>query len=83
MRFNPDNAPAKKEAYKASLMTLADENLYEECRSKIWLSAYASNNPNSCYHWQCDYCYDESSRRGKIEEIYSKAHRDEMKANGY
>jgi len=80
MRTNPDNAPEKKEAYKLELQAMDDKQLYGECRKKIWLSAYASNNPVSCHHWRCDYCYDECARRGKAAEIYGKAHKDEMKS---
>lgn len=80
---NPDNAAAKQREYVRKLTAMNDDELYDECRSKIWLSAFASNNPRSCYHWQCDACYDECQRRGKVDEIYSKAHKDEMKAQGY
>lgn len=43
---------------------------------RIWLSAYANNNPRSDYHWQADACYDEAARRGKPElyvQAYEKA----------
>ncbi len=79
---NPDNAPEKQAEYKAKIEGMSEKELYDECRSKIWLSAYASNNPISCYHWQCDYCYDECARRGN-PELYSKAHKAEMSAAGY
>lgn len=45
----------------------------------IWLSAYASNNPRSDYHWQCDACYDECKKRGK-EDIYNRAHKANVEA---
>lgn len=73
MRLNPDNAPEKKEAYKAKLQAMDDKALFDECKDRIWFSAYASNNPYSCYHWQCDYTYSECERRGK-GDIYSRAH---------
>jgi len=82
MRENLDNAPEKQLAYKDRLMTLSDADLYEECGKKIWLSAYANNNPISCYHWQCDATCDECTRRGKTE-IYKNAHAAEMRAAGY
>lgn len=82
MRTNPDNAPEKKEEYRLKLETLTDEELYKQCRSVIWFSAFAANNPISCYHWQCDYAYSECTRRGN-EDIYARAHKDEMRANGY
>ena len=73
MRINPDNAPEKKEEYKVRLQAMADEELFKETKMKIWLSAYAANNPISCYHWQCDYTYDEWKRRDKIDQ-YGVAH---------
>lgn len=75
MRINPSNAPEKKAEYKTKLMAMPDADLSKECEQKIWLSAYANNNPNSCYHWQCDYCYDECQRRERVE-IYTQAHAD-------
>ena len=75
MRVNPDNAPEKQEAYKVKLQAMTDAELLKESESKIWLSAFANNNPISCYHWQCDATYDEAVRRGK-PEIYSQAHKE-------
>lgn len=63
-----------KSDYLQKLVDSNDEQLKDECERYIWLSAYASNNPRSDYHWQCDACYDECNRRGKIE-IYNKAHK--------
>ena len=76
---NPDNALAKQDEYKAKLVAMTDAQLYDECGSNIWLSAYANNNPISCYHWQCDACYDESQRR-EDKEIYSRAHKAQVDA---
>jgi len=73
MYGNPDNAPAKKVEYNLRLTAMSDEALYKETKDKIWLSAYANNNPRSCYHWQCDDTYTEWKRRGKVEQ-YSRAH---------
>ena len=87
MRFadNPDNAPDRQEAYKKGLAAMSDHELFEESRKRIWLSAYAANNSISCYHWQCDACYDEAERRGKggTGGIYDRAHKAEMQAAGY
>lgn len=63
----------EKDAYKARLEAMTDEQLAAESEQKIWLSAYASNNARSAYHWQCDMTYDEAVRRGK-PTIYSEAH---------
>ena len=60
--------------YRAKIAGLDDVALEEEAKDKIWLSAYATSNPKSDYHWQCDLCYDESVRRGgKDAPIYSAA----------
>jgi hypothetical protein len=82
LRGNPDNSPDKQREYWSRIAAFTDDELYKECRSVIWLSAFASNNPRSCYHWQCDSCWREAHNRGK-EEIYSRAHKDEIRANGY
>lgn len=82
MRNNPDNAPEKKEAYRLNLEALDEAALFTETKEKIWLSAYAANNPISCYHWQCDFTYTEWQRRGKVDD-YGKAHAEVMKENGY
>jgi hypothetical protein len=82
---NPDNSEEKQAAYKEKLVSLDDHALFEECGKMIWLSAYAANNPASCYHWQCDSCYAETERRGKggTGGIYDRAHKSQMKAEGY
>jgi superfamily II DNA helicase RecQ len=76
---NPDNAREKQAEYRTKLEDMTDAQLYAECRSAIWLSAYANNNPGSCYHWQCDACYDESQKRDD-KGIYSRAHKAEVAA---
>jgi hypothetical protein len=83
MRENPDNAPEKKEAYKAKLQSMSDENLFKETKDKIWLSAYANNNPRSCFHWQCDFTYDEWQRRDGDSQRYGIAHKQVMRSEGY
>lgn len=73
MRVNPDNAPEKQEEYKIKLSTMTDDELFNEANNKIWLSAYANNNPISCFHWQADATYNESKNRQK-PEIYTRAY---------
>jgi len=63
-----------KSQYLDKLSTMTDEEILDECDSKIWLSSYAANNPRSDYHWQCDACYDECRKRDKVR-IYKKAYR--------
>lgn len=69
-----DNYGKPKSVYLEKLAVLTDIELGKECEQKIWLSAYANNNPRSDYHWQCDACYDECAKRGK-QQIYSTAHK--------
>jgi len=69
-----DNYGKPKISYLLKLISMTNEELRKACETDIWLSAYASNNPRSDYHWMCDACYDECQRRGK-SEIYSDAHK--------
>lgn len=50
--------------YWARLSAMTDDELSKETELKIWLSAYASNNRHSAYHWQADLCYDQFKARG-------------------
>jgi len=68
-----DNSGNPKTDYLTKLVQMSDIELYKECESKIWLSAFAANNHKSDYHWHCDACYVECVRRNK-ENIYSQAH---------
>jgi len=67
-----DNQGKPKVDYLLKLIGMNDDQLYEEAKSKIWLSAYAANNPRSDYHFHCDACFDESERRKT--DIYERAH---------
>ena len=82
LRINPDNAPEKQEEYRQKLQAMSDKDLFQETKNKIWLSAYAANNPRSCYHWQCDATYDEWKRRGKTDE-YECAYKQVLRNEGY
>jgi hypothetical protein len=59
--------------YVKKLEGMTNDELYSACKDMIWFSAYAANNPISDFHWMCDACYAECSRRGK-PELYSDAH---------
>lgn len=75
---NPDNSAEKQKEYCSRLAAMNDTELEDEAERKIWLSAYASNNPRSCYHWHADACYDEAERRAKpaiYERAYERARR--------
>ena len=67
----PHQVNVEKKAYAEKLSAMTDEDLYKEAKQKIWLSAYANNNPRSRYHWQCDATYEEAKKREG--DIYSKA----------
>lgn len=69
-----DNYNQPKSEYISKVITMSDDLLLEECKRFIFLSAYASNNWRSDYHWKCDLCYDECQRRNK-GDIYTKAHK--------
>ena len=68
-----DNSGNPKANYLARIAGMNETQLAEETALKIWLSAFASNNPRSDYHWHCDACYDECQRRGR-GDIYTTAH---------
>ncbi len=68
-----DNDGNLKSDYLAKLTAMTDDQLRHECNDKIWLSAYASNNPRSDFHWQCDACYDECKQRNR-PDIYTEEH---------
>lgn len=76
-----DNYGKPKVDYLKNMLAMTDEKLEDETRSKIWLSAYASNNPRSDYHWHVDACYDEWQRRGKVNK-YGDLHDQVLKENG-
>lgn len=80
---NPDNAPAKQEEYKVKLQAMTDQDLFTKTKEMIYWSAWANNNPISCFHWQCDYTYDEWNRRKGNTDEYARAHKAVMREHGY
>jgi hypothetical protein len=68
-----DNYGNPKSAFIKKLEGFTDEVFVDYAKDRIWLSAYANNNPRSDYHWQADACYDEAQRRGK-PELYEQAY---------
>jgi hypothetical protein len=67
-----DNNGKPRTDYRDRLQKMDEPQLAKECELKIWLSAYASNNARSDYHWHADACYDECQRRGR-PDIYADA----------
>jgi hypothetical protein len=72
--INPSNTDEKKAEYVTALQSMDGPTLFKETKERIWLSAYANNNPRSCYHWQCDATYDEWLRRDGKTDQYAAAH---------
>ena len=67
-----DNYGRPRQAFADQIAALSDEEVVKLTEQKIWLSAFANNNPRSDYHWQADACYSEAKRRGK-PELYQSA----------
>ena len=68
-----DNYGRPKADYLTKIAAMDDTELLNECEHKIWLSAYANNNPRSDYHWHVAAIYAECQRREK-PEIYQKGY---------
>jgi len=71
-----DNYDKPKTEYLEKLVAMDREELFEETKNKIWLSAYAANNSKSDYHWQCTACYEVAK---KFEDLYDLAHKSVSK----
>ena len=67
-----DNYGKPRQEWADKLAGLDDDKLAATCEQAIWLSAYASNNPRSDYHWQADACWEHCKLVGK-PEIYDLA----------
>jgi hypothetical protein len=67
-----DNSGRQRQEFADKIAALDDKAFFDLTEKKIWLSAYASNNPRSDFHWQADACYSEANRRGN-PEIYKQA----------
>lgn len=77
-----DNYGKPKSAYLEKIAALSDMDLVKEIDNKVWLSAFANNNPRSDYHWQTDACYDEAQRRSK-PELYKQGYNRAKASCGY
>ena len=60
-----DNDGKPRQLYVDRIAAMDDAALLEETELKIWLAAYAANNPRSDYHWHVSACYGEWCNRGK------------------
>lgn len=69
-----DNFGKPCQEYADKIMAMTDEQLSRETESKIWLSAYANNNPRSDYHWHSDVCYAVCKHRDSTGGMYQRAY---------
>lgn len=67
-----DNFGRPRQQYADRLFSMSDDALSKETEQKIWLSAYASNNHLSDYHWHADACWSECERRER-PDLYRAA----------
>ncbi len=67
-----DNSGKPRQAFADKIAALDDREFQAEAAHRIWLSAFANNNPRSDFHWQADACYADAARRGK-PELYMAA----------
>lgn len=70
-----DNYGHDKQEYVAKLQAMELPALEKETESKIWLSAYAANNPRSDYHWHVDACWDVLMLRTGTDEAYAACYK--------
>lgn len=70
-----DNYHKDKSEYFRCLLEMSQDELKAEAKQKIWLSAYANNNPRSDYHWQVDAIYGVYHLRGQ-DDGYKQAYRE-------
>lgn len=68
-----DNRGKARQSFADQIAAMSDADLVAAAEKKIWLSAYANNNPRSDYHWQADAFYTEAAARGK-PELYKRAY---------
>jgi hypothetical protein len=71
-----DNYGKPRSKYVELIADMDRATLLEEAENKIWLPAFAANNPRSDYHWHVNAIYDECVKRddtGIYEEAYKKA----------
>jgi hypothetical protein len=69
-----DNYKKPRQYFADKMAPMTNSEFVQFASECIWLSAYASNNPRSDYHWQADACYEEAERRGD-PDLYGAAHR--------
>lgn len=68
--------------YKERLCNMGDDELYQETKLNILMSAYAWNHTNSHHHLRCDATYDAWKSRNKLS-MYQKAHEEVVRNAGH
>lgn len=68
-----DNYGKPRQNFADKLNEASNSELLKIVEDRVWLSAYANNNPRSDYHWQADACYDACRMRGR-EDIYREGY---------
>jgi hypothetical protein len=66
------NYGTPRQEYADKLVIMTDTELFNNCKEFTWLSAYATNNKQSDYHWMWDACILECCRRDR-EDLFKKA----------
>jgi len=69
-----DNYKKPRIDYVRKVEAMDEAALLKEGESKIWLSAFAGNNPRSDYHWHVTALYLEMQRRDPTGAMYQKAY---------
>ncbi len=62
--------------------SFSDEDFVKRAEQQIWLSAFASNNPNAPAHRQADLAHDEAGRRSK-PWLYQRAWNSAYRSCGH
>jgi len=78
-----DNYGRPRQDFADRIAAMDDETFVREVEQYVWLSAYASSNPRSDYHWMCDATYDEAKRRGNTDLYQRGWNRAAGKAERY
>jgi hypothetical protein len=74
-----DNYRNPRMEYVRQIEKMTDDQLDKETGQKIWLSAYANNNPRSDFHWHVDLLNNEWDIRGQHErygKIYDRVYKE-------
>jgi len=77
-----DNDDKPAQLYADRVWAKTDDELRKETESKIWLSAFANNNPRSDYHWHVDVCYAVCQYRDNTGAMYQQAYDDAVASCG-